>query len=129
MAVPPFSVVVKYMRMGLYRITAKEFQRQHAAYRMPWLKAGAVGKRPVLADGELPDMLIPDGSNFAVLIDERYFGAFLSEIEARDGIEYVYLVTNSEDAYREMGARIHTRNVTQLYRDYIDNFVINSRRI
>ena len=29
----------------------------------------------------------------------------------------------------EMGARIRARNVIQLYRDYIDNFVINSRRI
>ena len=64
-----------------------------------------------------------------MLIDERYFGAFLAEIEARPDIEYVYLVTNSEDAYREMGSRIRTRNATQLYRDYIDNFVINIRRI
>ena len=88
-----------------------------------------MGKRPVLADGGLPDMLMSDSSNFAVLIDERYFGSFLSKIEARDDIEYVYLVTNSEEAYMEMGARIRARNVIQLYRDYIDNFVINSRRI
>ena len=125
-----FAANAEYFKLGfLDKSSVALGQQFREILPMLWLKAGAVGKRPVLADGELPDMLIPDGSNFAVLIDERYFGAFLSEIEARDGIEYVYLVTNSEDAYREMGARIRTRNVTQLYRDYIDNFVINSRRI
>lgn len=125
-----FAANAEYFKLGfLDKSSVALGQQFREILPMLWLKAGAVGKRPVLADGELPDMLIPNGSNFAVLIDERYFGAFLSEIEARDGIEYVYLVTNSEDSYREMGARIRTRNVTQLYRDYIDNFVINSRRI
>lgn len=125
-----FAANAEYFKLGfLDKSSVALGQQFREILPMLWLKAGAVGKRPVLADGEIPDMLIPENSNFAVLIDERYFGAFLSEIEARDGIEYVYLVTNSEDAYREMGARIRTRNVTQLYRDYIDNFVINSRRI
>lgn len=125
-----FAANAEYFKLGfLDKSSVALGQQFREILPMLWLKAGAVGKRPVLADGELPDMLIPASSNFAVLIDERYFGAFLAEIEARPDIEYVYLVTNSEDAYREMGSRIRTRNVTQLYRDYIDNFVINSRRI
>lgn len=125
-----FAANAEYFKLGfLDKSSVALGQQFREILPMLWLKAGAVGKRPVLADGELPDMLIPESSNFAVLIDERYFGAFLAEIEARPDIEYVYLVTNSEDAYREMGSRIRTRNVTQLYRDYIDNFVINSRRI
>lgn len=125
-----FAANAEYFKLGfLDKRSVALGQQFREILPMLWLKAGAVGKRPVLADGELPDMLIPESSNFAVLIDERYFGAFLAEIEARPNIEYVYLVTNSEDAYREMGSRIRTRNVTQLYRDYIDNFVINSRRI
>ncbi len=125
-----FAANVEYFKLGFLDKSSVELGQQfREILPMLWLKAGAVGKRPVLADGELPDMLIPESSNFAVLIDERYFGAFLAEIETRLNIEYVYLVTNSEDAYREMGARIRARNVTQLYRDYIDNFVINSRRI
>lgn len=125
-----FAANAEYFKLGfLDKSSVALGQQFREILPMLWLKAGAVGKRPVLADGELPDMLIPESSNFAVLIDERYFGAFLAEIEARPNIEYVYLVTNSEDAYREMGSRIRTRNVTQLYRDYIDNFVINSRRI
>ena len=125
-----FAANAEYFKLGfLDKSSVALGQQFREILPMLWLKAGAVGKRPVLVDGELPDMLIPESSNFAVLIDERYFGAFLAEIEARPDIEYVYLVTNSEDAYREMGARIRTRNVTQLYRDYIDNFVINSRRI
>ena len=125
-----FAANAEYFKLGfLDKSSVALGQQFREILPMLWLKAGAVGKRPVLVDGELPDMLIPESSNFAVLIDERYFGAFLAEIEARPHIEYVYLVTNSEDAYREMGSRIRTRNVTQLYRDYIDNFVINSRRI
>ena len=125
-----FAANAEYFKLGfLDKSSVALGQQFREILPMLWLKAGAVGKRPVLADGELPDMLIPASSNFAVLIDERYFGAFLAEIEARPDIEYVYLVTNSEDSYREMGSRIRTRNVTQLYRDYIDNFVINSRRI
>ena len=125
-----FAANAEYFKLGfLDKSSVALGQQFREILPMLWLKAGAVGKRPVLADGELPDMLIPESSNFAVLIDERYFGAFLAEIEARPDIEYVYLVTNSEDSYREMGSRIRTRNVTQLYRDYIDNFVINSRRI
>jgi len=125
-----FAANAEYFKLGfLDKRSVALGQQFREILPMLWLKAGAVGKRPVLADGELPDMLIPESSNFAVLIDERYFGAFLAEIEARPDIEYVYLVTNSEEAYREMGSRIRTRNVTQLYRDYIDNFVINSRRI
>lgn len=125
-----FAANAEYFKLGfLDKSSIALGQQFREILPMLWLKAGAVGKRPVLADGELPDMLIHESSNFAVLIDERYFGAFLAEIEARPDIEYVYLVTNSEEAYREMGSRIRTRNVTQLYRDYIDNFVINSRRI
>lgn len=125
-----FAANAEYFKLGfLDRGSVALGQQFRGILPMLWLKAGAVGKRPVLADGELPCMLIPDGSNFAVLIDERHFGEFLAQIEASPEIEHVYLVTNSEDAYREMGARIHARKVTQLYRDYIDNFVINSRRI
>ena len=125
-----FAANAEYFKLGfLDKSSVALGQQFREILPMLWLKAGAVGKRPALVDGELPDMLIPASSNFAVLIDERYFGAFLAEIEAHPDIEYVYLVTNSEDAYREMGSRIRTRNVTQLYRDYIDNFVINSRRI
>lgn len=125
-----FAANCEYFKLGFMDKSSVALGQQfREILPMLWLKSGAVGARPVLADGDLPDMLIPENSNFAVLIDERYFGAFLSEVEARPNVEYVYLVTNSDDAYREMGARIRSRNVIQLYRDYIDNFVINSRRI
>lgn len=125
-----FKANAEYFKLGFMDKSSVALGQQfREILPMLWLKSGAVGTRPILANGDLPDMLIPENSNFAVLIDERYFGTFLSEIEARPNIEYVYLVTNSDDAYREMGARIRSRNVTQLYRDYIDNFVINSRRI
>ena len=40
----------------------------------------------------------------------------------------VYFVTNSEEAFREMSDGIGIEQTYQLYRDYIDNFVIGSRR-
>ena len=124
-----FAANAEYFKLGfLDRSNVALGQQFREILPLLWLKAGAVGKRPILTEGDLPDMLIPENSNFAILIDERYFGLFLTKIEERPNIEYVYLVTNSEDAYREMGARLRTRNVIQLYRDYLDNFVINSRR-
>lgn len=45
-----------------------------------------------------------------------------------DNIQVVYFVTNSEEAFREMTAGVKANNTYQLYRDYIDNFVLGSRR-
>ena len=124
-----FAANVEYFKLGfLDKSRVALGQQFREILPMLWLKSGAVGPRPVLTGEGLPDMLIPEGSNFAVLIDERYFGAFLRELDAHSNVEHVYLVTNSEDAYREMSERISVPHVTQLYRDYIDNFVINSRR-
>lgn len=124
-----FAANVEYFKLGfLDKSRVALGQQFREILPMLWLKSGAVGPRPVLTGEGLPDILIPEGSNFAVLIDERYFGAFLRELDTRSNIEHVYLVTNSEDAYREMSERISAPHVTQLYRDYIDNFVINSRR-
>ncbi|MEI2391234.1 DNA methyltransferase [Priestia megaterium] len=95
-----------------------------------WLKSGAVGERIELpVDTELPSMLIPKLSNFAILIDESYFAEFNKQISEANNLTHIYIVTNSEEAFREMASQIKVKNVTQLYRDYIDNFVINSRRV
>ncbi|MDQ5910583.1 MAG: site-specific DNA-methyltransferase, partial [Pseudomonadota bacterium] len=38
---------------------------------------------------------------------------------------HVYLVTDSEDAFQEMARQLRVPQVIQLYRDYLENFMIN----
>lgn len=92
-----------------------------------WMKSGAVGKRPECSDEE-PVMLVLPQNHFAVLVDETTYAAFAKEVRQHDSINTVYFVTNSESAYHEMSADIGIRTTYQLYRDYIDNFVIGARR-
>ena len=55
--------------------------------------------------------------------------AFYSELTAmHPEIDTVFIVTDSEKAYREMIAGLKVKNTFQLYRDYLDNFRINARR-
>lgn len=94
---------------------------------MLWLKAGAIGKRPEL-HGETPDMLILPENKFAILVSESSFMAFDERLDAHPEIDTVFIVTDSEKAYREMIAGLKAENTFQLYRDYLDNFRINARR-
>jgi len=92
-----------------------------------WLKAGAVGERPELQD-ETPDMMILPENQFAVLISESSFMAFDAQLDAHPEIDTVFIVTDSEKAYREMVSGIRAKHTYQLYRSYLDNFRINARR-
>ncbi len=93
-----------------------------------WLKSGAKGKRPELTDAEIPSMLILPQNGFAVLTEETAFAAFKARLEETDGIQDVYLVTNSESAFREMSRALPGKDTCQLYRDYLTNFRIGARR-
>ena len=91
-----------------------------------WLRSGAIGPRPELLDDEpIPTMVVPKDNFFAVLVDETYFADFLEAIKTKDGLTHVYLVTDAEEAFQEMASQINIPHVIQLYRDYIENFVIN----
>ena len=95
---------------------------------MLWLQSGAVGKRPIIETEELPEMLIPENGTFAILLEESSFSAFKQAISENKDIQYAYIVTDSQVAFRTMAAQLNIPNVKQLYRDYIDNFTINTRR-
>lgn len=91
-----------------------------------WLRAGAIGPRPQLpADAREPDMVISEQNRFAVLVDETRFAAFADALSARADITHVFLVTDSEDAFQEMASQVSAPHVFQLYRDYLENFMIN----
>ena len=94
-----------------------------------WLKSGAVGKRPELpSDEDLPEMMVLPENSFAILLEEECFAGFARRLAETSGIHIVYFVTDSEDAFREMSANVPAKQTFQLYRDYIDNFVIGGRR-
>mgnify|MGYP000183489801 CR=1 FL=1 len=93
-----------------------------------WMKGNAVGKCPVLITEELPNMLILPENKMAVLIDETCYSEFDTELSKYTEIQTVFIVTDSESAYREMIRAYDTKDCYQLYRDYLDNFRINTGR-
>ena len=93
-----------------------------------WMKGGAVGKLPVLDSDALPHMLVLPENKMAVLIDEIYYSEFDAQLAKYSEIQTVFIVTDSESAYREMIRTYEGRDSYQLYRDYLDNFRINIRR-
>ena len=94
-----------------------------------WLRAGAIGARPELPKNKpIPAMLIPRHNPFAVLVDETCFADFAAELESQDDLTHAFLVTDSEEAFQEMAGQLRVPNLIQLYRDYLENFVINKER-
>ena len=93
-----------------------------------WMKAGAIGPCPALETDTLPEMLVLPENKFAVLLDERYYLDFVMKLDEHPEIKTVYIVTDSEAGYRDMIAGMEDKDTYQLYRDYLDNFRINSVR-
>lgn len=103
-----------------------------------WLKAGAIGPRPELPKGEAePTFFAPPDNPFAVLLDEGSLKALLAALAGRSGLRCVFIVTDSGDAFKEMAAEVTEAlgpnspglTTVQLYRDYLENFLINTDSI
>ena len=93
-----------------------------------WMKGGAIGKCPALESDELPEMLVLPENKMAVLIDEIYYSEFDAQLSQYPEIQTVFIVTDSESAYRMMIRMYEGKACYQLYRDYLDNFRINTGR-
>ena len=93
-----------------------------------WMKAGAIGKCPVLDSDTLPDMLVLPENQFAVLVEETSCPSFYERLDEYPEIKTVFIVTDSASAYREMIRNLEGKDTYQLYRDYLDNFRINVGR-
>lgn len=92
-----------------------------------WLKAGAHGLCPMLKEEKKNMLILPD-NQFAILINERYFMEFEEELNKYPEIKTIYFVTDSDAGYREMISSYQDKETFQLYRDYLDNFRINTGR-
>lgn len=93
-----------------------------------WMKAGSIGPCPNINGESIPEMMILPKNKFAVLIDERYYMDFVMKLAEHPEIKTVYIVTDSDAGYRDMIAGLEDKETYQLYRDYLDNFRINSVR-
>ena len=89
-----------------------------------WMKANAIGECPNMEFDTTPDMIILPQNKMAILVEEDAYPKFKKEVENND-IETVFIITDSEDGYREMISRLNVKQTYQLYRDYLDNFTIN----
>nr|WP_072514684.1 DNA methyltransferase [Ndongobacter massiliensis] len=93
-----------------------------------WMKAGCIGACPELAEESTPAMLVLPENGFAVLTDEKQFSAFLKQVNREPDIQTVFIITDSTSGYREMALQLKADTCYQLYRDYLDNFRINTGR-
>ena len=72
-----------------------------------WLKAGAIGRRPELPKSEAePAFFDPEGTNFAVLLDEGSFGKFVRTIAKRTDLSVVFIVTDAGEAFKDMADEV-----------------------
>lgn len=119
---------LSYFRLEYLNPDAVEVGR-HLNDLLPtlWLMAGGLGKVPKATGGE--GYLIPDGSAFALLVDEARFRAFRKALSKHPHVRWAFLVTDSDEAFQEMSAMlpqsIPLGQRRQLYRDYLSNFSIN----
>lgn len=92
-----------------------------------WMKSGSVGSCPDLSNKSMSKYYIFDDNQFAVLIDESSFSEFADKIKQNKNIKTLYIVTNSDNGYHEMISHLNIENTYQLYKDYLDNFRINTK--
>jgi adenine-specific DNA-methyltransferase len=116
-----------FFKLGFLDKTSVALGRQLVElFPVLWMKAGAHGTCPELVD-ESADMVILPENRFAILIDERHFAEFEVQVACHPEIDTLYFVTDSDAGYREMISKYQTKETFQLYKDYLDNFRINTR--
>ena len=124
-----FKANAVYFKLGFLNKTnvslGREFSRMLS---LLWMKAGAHGVCPEMEGNSVPDMLVYPENRFAVLNAESSFKAFANEVNSHPEIETVFIITDSDNVYKEMIRDLDVRRSFQLYRDYLDNFRINPNR-
>jgi adenine-specific DNA-methyltransferase len=91
-----------------------------------WMVAGCRGEREE-SKGSTP-WFIPKHSPFAVLIQEKQFRAFREKLAERKDIEWVFLITDSEETFGQMRRTLGRKyECVQLYKSYLENFRINTQ--
>lgn len=88
-----------------------------------WLMSGAKGE---IGNVKNKDWFISKASSFSVLMKESLFCEFKTEITNHKDLTHVFIVTDSEEAYRDMCLQLPSKFKTKmLYKSYLENFRIN----
>lgn len=124
-----FAANAIFFRLGFLDKNSVALGRQFKKLlSLLWMKAGSIGKCPEIDDKDkLPKYMIFSKNKFAILLDEKYYREFADKIYDNVEIKTLFIITNSDDAYREMIANFEDKQTYQLYKDYLDNFRINTR--
>jgi len=123
-----FRANAAYFKLGFLDKTSIALGRQLSElFPVLWLKAGAHGVCPQLLDNNASMIVLPE-NKFAILVDEKCYQDFEEAVDAYPDIQTIYIVTDSEAGYREMIVGYGDKDTYQLYRDYLDNFRINTGR-
>lgn len=124
-----FKANAAYFKLGFLDKASVRIGRQFREM-LPtlWMKAGCFGPCPTLSGQQVPDYLVIPENRLAILTDNSCFTQFAEKVSKVAEIETVYLVTDSDADYRSMAKGLNVKQTYQLYRDYLDNFRINSRR-
>ena len=121
-----FKANVEFFHLGFLDKNAVARNKQfREILPLLWLKAGGIGECPEIEGNTIPQYIIFPKNKFAVLIKEHAFGPFEEAVRNIEGIDSIYIVTNSTPGYNEMIKVLNPKNSFQLYRDYLDNFRIN----
>lgn len=124
-----FKANCEYFKLGFLDKTSVALGRQfRELLPVLWMKGNAIGKCPVLENDNLPNMMILPKNKMAILVDEIYYSEFDAELSQHPEIQTVFIVTDSETAYRSMIRTYDGKDCYQLYRNYLDNFRINTGR-
>lgn len=124
-----FKANAAYFKLGFLDKASVRIGRQfREMLPILWMKAGSFGPCPSLIDQKIPEYMIFPENRIAILNDNSCFAEFAEEVMNTSKIETVYLVTDSDADYRSMSKELNVKQTYQLYRDYLDNFRINSRR-
>lgn len=128
-----FKANAVFFKLGFLDKTSVQLGRQFKELLpLLWLKAGGWGKCPdnekLIKNNVLPPYIILPENHFAVLIDEKYFSEFEPTVNAEKEIWTAYIVTDFEKGFKSMTKSLNVKKSYQLYRDYLDNFRINTER-
>lgn len=128
-----FKANAVFFKLGFLDKTSVQLGRQFKELLpLLWLKAGGWAKCPesekLIKDNILPPYIILPENHFAVLIDEKFFSEFESRVNSENEIWIAYIVTDFEKGFKSMTKSLNVKKSYQLYRDYLDNFRINTER-
>ena len=128
-----FKANAVFFKLGFLDKTSVQLGRQFKELLpLLWLKTGGWGKCPesekLIKDNILPPYIILPENHFAVLIDEKYFSEFEPTVNSENEIWTAYIVTDFEKGFKSMTKNLNVKKSYQLYRDYLDNFRINTER-